>query len=69
MNCPNCQHECPPEFSFCPKCGTVLERECGNCGYLAPLDFAFCPKCGSALSKTDLETAPEQTRSPGLRIG
>ena len=24
MNCPKCHHDCPPDFSFCPKCGTPL---------------------------------------------
>ena len=66
MNCPSCQHECPPEFSFCPKCGTALERTCSSCGYRAPLDFSFCPKCGSALSEADQETPPEQTSSLAL---
>lgn len=26
MNCPSCQQECTPGFSFCPKCETALER-------------------------------------------
>jgi hypothetical protein len=66
MNCPNCQHECPPEFRFCPKCGTALERTCASCGYQTPLDFAFCPKCGSDLCTPDQETPSEHTISPAL---
>jgi len=53
MNCPNCNYECPPDFSFCPKCGSSLELECSRCGFTAPADFAFCPKCGSTLGNVD----------------
>ena len=24
MNCPQCGYECPPDFAYCPKCGTAL---------------------------------------------
>ena len=24
MKCPQCQHDCPPEFAFCPMCGAAL---------------------------------------------
>ncbi|MEA3439006.1 MAG: adenylate/guanylate cyclase domain-containing protein [Chloroflexota bacterium] len=61
MNCPQCQYECPPDFSFCPKCGAALERECTNCGHHAPSDFAFCPKCGSSLSAVDKGTSVTKT--------
>ncbi|MCI0394566.1 MAG: tetratricopeptide repeat protein [Chloroflexi bacterium] len=49
MNCPKCNYACPPDFAFCPKCGTTLQQSCQQCGFQAPLDFAFCPKCGSRL--------------------
>ncbi len=49
MNCPKCHHDCPPDFSFCPKCGTALQQTCTQCGFQAPPDFAFCPKCGTPL--------------------
>jgi len=50
MNCPQCHHDCPPDFSFCPKCGTALQQACTQCGFQAPPDFAFCPKCGTPLA-------------------
>ena len=53
MNCPQCHYECPPDFSFCPKCGSSLELACSRCGFEAPVDFAFCPKCGSTLVIAD----------------
>ena len=53
MNCPECHYECPPDFSFCPKCGSNLEIECFECGFTVSADFAFCPKCGSTLGIAD----------------
>jgi len=53
MNSPRCQYDCPPDFSFCPKCGTNLDVECSQCGFTAPVDFTFCPKCGNELRKAD----------------
>jgi class 3 adenylate cyclase/tetratricopeptide (TPR) repeat protein len=50
MSCPKCHHDCPPDFSFCPKCGTALQQACTQCGFQAPPDFAFCPKCGTPLA-------------------
>jgi ABC-type oligopeptide transport system substrate-binding subunit/class 3 adenylate cyclase len=49
MNCPKCYYDCPPDFSFCPKCGAALQQACVQCGFQVPPDFAFCPKCGTPL--------------------
>ena len=68
MNCPRCQFDCPPDFAFCPKCGTSLPRTCGTCGFLAASEFAFCPRCGAKISaeqppaaKPDLQTPATST--------
>ena len=50
MNCPKCHYDCPPDFGFCPKCGTALQQACTQCGFQAPPDFAFCPQCGTPLA-------------------
>jgi ABC-type oligopeptide transport system substrate-binding subunit/class 3 adenylate cyclase/tetratricopeptide (TPR) repeat protein len=64
MKCPKCAYDCPPEFAFCPKCGTELQQSCSGCGFLAPVDFSFCPKCGSELGAPEAiseEGAPDRT--------
>jgi len=48
--CPKCQFDCPAEFGFCPKCGTLLQQACPKCGFRVPAEFAFCPQCGSAVA-------------------
>ena len=50
MQCPKCQCDCPPDFTFCPQCGVLLQLTCERCGFRAPAEFAFCPQCGSALA-------------------
>ena len=50
MICPKCHLDCPPEFDFCPRCGTRLQQACPKCGWQVPAEFAFCPKCGSAVA-------------------
>ena len=50
MTCPKCGFDCPAEFDFCPKCGTLLQQACAQCGFQVPADFSFCPKCGTAVA-------------------
>ncbi|MGD2147349.1 MAG: adenylate/guanylate cyclase domain-containing protein, partial [Anaerolineae bacterium] len=61
MECPKCHNDCPPDFAFCPRCGTSLQQTCLQCGFEAPPDFAFCPKCGARLGVPESATAPEPT--------
>jgi double zinc ribbon protein len=32
MQCPQCQHENPPESNFCLGCGNRLGLQCASCG-------------------------------------
>jgi len=50
MICPKCGFDCPAEFGFCPRCGTLLQQACPKCGFQVPAEFAFCPKCGTAVA-------------------
>jgi len=61
MNCPKCHYDCPPDFGFCPKCGTALQQACAQCGFQAPPDFAFCPQCGTPLASAAPAAAPDVT--------
>ncbi|HET7091025.1 MAG TPA: adenylate/guanylate cyclase domain-containing protein [Anaerolineae bacterium] len=46
MKCPNCQHDNPPEATFCMNCGTKLSRTCATCGATLPAGARFCMSCG-----------------------
>lgn len=59
MRCLKCHNEIQPETSFCPNCGTPVERQetvkkivlkCENCGGTLTVDSGksvlFCPFCG-----------------------
>ena len=47
MQCPQCQHENPPNVKFCHDCGTTLTRRCSSCqAELAPA-VKFCGECGA----------------------
>ncbi len=50
MKCTGCGFEAPPEFAFCPKCGSKLPIACPSCSAVCPPDFAFCPRCGGRLT-------------------
>lgn len=72
MKCTGCGFESPPEFAFCPKCGSKLPAACPSCGSPCSPDFAFCPKCGARLAAKPAEqparaaesSAPETDRRP-----
>ncbi len=55
MTC-RCGFQAPPEFAFCPKCGSKLPAPCPSCGAISPSEFAFCPRCGARLA------------SPGVKV-
>jgi len=47
MKCPRCQHDNPPQSSFCLECGTRLTLTCSSCGADLPSGSRFCNKCGA----------------------
>ncbi len=49
MKCPRCQHENPPESSFCLECGAGLALPCISCGAELPPGTKFCNRCGHAV--------------------
>jgi class 3 adenylate cyclase/tetratricopeptide (TPR) repeat protein len=59
--CPQCEFDCPAEFGFCPKCGTLLQRSCEKCGFQVLAEFAFCPKCGTAVQAGSAEALQQQS--------
>jgi hypothetical protein len=50
MQCPQCQHENPPQSKFCLDCGARLARKCPSCGIELPAGAKFCNECGQALA-------------------
>lgn len=58
--CPKCYAKLKKGTGFCPRCGTVVDREsmqnqlyrCGRCGSeIDDPSREFCPRCGSNLRK------------------
>jgi class 3 adenylate cyclase/tetratricopeptide (TPR) repeat protein len=47
MKCPGCQHDNPPQSSFCLECGGRLTLTCGSCGAALPSGSRFCNYCGT----------------------
>ena len=47
MKCPRCQHDNPPQSSFCLDCGGRLTLTCGSCGADLPSGSRFCNNCGT----------------------
>ena len=50
MQCPQSQHENPPQSKFCLDCGARLARKCPSCGIELPAGAKFCNECGQALA-------------------
>ena len=48
-NCPQCQAEVEPGFSFCPRCRNRLQPACPHCQRSVDLGDKFCPYCGETL--------------------
>jgi len=61
MQCTKCHADVPSEFSFCPKCGALLQRACPQCGFQVSAEFAFCPKCGCAVDAASVEARQQQS--------
>jgi class 3 adenylate cyclase/tetratricopeptide (TPR) repeat protein len=50
VQCPQCQHENPPQAKFCLECGTRLALTCAQCGTELPAGAKFCLECGQPVS-------------------
>lgn len=61
MICQSCQHENPPDGTFCGACGARLVHECPRCSQQNPPGNAFCGKCGQRLAP---EEPAEETEEP-----
>ena len=49
MQCPRCQHDNPPQSSFCLECGSHVTLTCGACGADLPSGSRFCNHCGTTV--------------------
>lgn len=58
-NCPQCNAEVEPGFSFCPRCRARLLPVCPHCQRSVELGDKFCPYCGGSL-----ESAPGVPSAP-----
>jgi hypothetical protein len=61
-NCPQCDAEVEPGFSFCPRCRARLQPICPHCQRSVELGDKFCPYCGGAL---DPATGAPSAPAPG----
>jgi RNA polymerase subunit RPABC4/transcription elongation factor Spt4 len=59
-NCPQCQAEVEPGFSFCPRCRARLQPVCPHCQRSVELGNKFCPYCGGSLEPAaSVPSAPD----------
>jgi Double zinc ribbon/Phospholipase_D-nuclease N-terminal len=56
-NCPRCEAEVDPSFSFCPRCRTALQPVCAHCQRGVGLGDKFCPYCGETLESAPVVTS------------
>jgi class 3 adenylate cyclase/tetratricopeptide (TPR) repeat protein len=56
MQCPQCQHENPPQAKFCLECGARFKLMCAACSTELPAGAKFCLECGQ----------PIETKPPAL---
>jgi class 3 adenylate cyclase len=62
MKCPRCQHNNPPQSSFCLECGGRLTLPCGSCGAELPSGSRFCNYCGTPVHPSSV--SPPQLSTP-----
>jgi hypothetical protein len=48
-SCPGCGHVEKEKFSFCPRCGALLQPTCPKCGKPIESTWANCAHCGQQL--------------------
>jgi hypothetical protein len=61
VNCPQCNDEVEPGFSFCPRCRNRLQPVCPHCQRSVNLGDKFCPYCGEALESAAGVSSPATT--------
>ncbi|MGO9402878.1 MAG: double zinc ribbon domain-containing protein [Terriglobales bacterium] len=61
VNCPQCNAEVEPGFSFCPRCRNRLQPVCPHCQRSVNLGDKFCPYCGEALESAAGASSPAAT--------
>ena len=59
VKCPECQFPIADEYSYCPRCGTLLKRNCANCGHELKANWRVCPYCGMSIEEAESKTAPK----------
>ncbi len=64
VNCPQCNAEVEPGFSFCPRCRNRLQPVCPRCQRSVNLGDKFCPYCGEALESAAGVSSPVATSQP-----
>lgn len=62
VNCPQCNDEVEPGFSFCPRCRNRLQPVCPHCQRSVNLGDKFCPYCGEALESAAGVSSEATTR-------
>jgi hypothetical protein len=57
MKCKNCNTEIGSNMSFCPECGTKIEKDiiCSVCGTELFENVRFCPECGTEVGENILD--------------
>ncbi len=64
VNCPQCDAEVEPGFSFCPRCRNRLQPACPHCQHSVDFGDKFCPYCGGALESAAVVSSPPSTSQP-----
>jgi class 3 adenylate cyclase len=68
VTCDKCGADNAADHSFCPECGSSLNRVCPNCQTENASANKFCFNCGTPLSATEAErVVPEPIADPGER--
>jgi hypothetical protein len=64
VNCPQCNAEVEPGFSFCPRCRNRLQPVCPHCQRSVVPGDKFCPYCGGALEPAPGVSSADATIQP-----
>jgi class 3 adenylate cyclase len=67
VTCDKCGADNAADHSFCPECGSALNRVCPNCQTENAFTNKFCFNCGTPLSAPEVDRAPEPSADPGER--
>ena len=58
MQCPQCEHDNPPQSKFCLECGIRLALRCPSCNAELPGGARFCNECGKPVTDMTPAAAP-----------